>query len=96
MAAIYNYSNSSYLPNCEYFFVFLSVLGVIIGIYLNYYDIYYNNDILNSPSSTKIVRAKRENISNMKIRIIESVFDDLPIEEFPITDIEALHIADCD
>jgi MFS family permease len=49
IAAIYSNSNDQYIPNVEYFFVSLAVLGSAIGVYLNYYD-YQHDSMFNSPS----------------------------------------------
>ena len=54
IAAIYSSSNDHYIPNVEYFFVALAVLGTVVGFYLNYYD-YKNDSIFNSPSKFKEV-----------------------------------------
>jgi MFS family permease len=48
IAAIYTDSNSEYIPNVEIFFVSLAVLGVLVGIYLNIYDLSHNN-VFNAP-----------------------------------------------
>ena len=48
IAAIYNDNGNKYIPNVEFFFIALAVLGLIVGIYLNYYD-YYHNKVFNSP-----------------------------------------------
>ena len=50
VASIFNYSKSRYIPNCEYFFIFVSSAAFIIGIYLNYLDS-KNGNVLNSPSA---------------------------------------------
>lgn len=41
-------SNNNYIPNAEVFFITLAALGVLVGMYLNYYD-YNNNNVFNSP-----------------------------------------------
>jgi MFS family permease len=50
VAAVYQASDNTFIPNVEYFFVGLASLGFIIGIYLNYYD-YYHNKVFNSPGT---------------------------------------------
>ena len=54
IAAIYEDSDSKYIPNVEYFFVSLAVFGTVIGFYLNFYD-YTHNSIFNSPNKFKEV-----------------------------------------
>lgn len=46
VAAIYDSSNDKYIPNVELFFIALAVVGVLVGLYLNYYDV-HNNNIFN-------------------------------------------------
>lgn len=46
VAAIYDSSNDKYIPNVELFFIALAVVGVVVGLYLNYYDV-HNNNIFN-------------------------------------------------
>lgn len=48
VADIYTKSGDAYIPNVEFLFVGLASIGVVVGIYLNYYD-YYNGNVLNSP-----------------------------------------------
>ena len=43
IAQIYMDSNQQYIPNVELFFMFLAIGGVIVGLYLNYYDVHHNN-----------------------------------------------------
>ena len=58
IAYIYSDSNDHYIPNVEYFFVGLAVLGTLVGFYLNYYD-YKNDSIFNSPNKFKeVIEAK--------------------------------------
>ena len=49
IAAIYTDNGDKYIPNVEVFFVVLAWIGVIIGLYLNFYDYNYINSILNVP-----------------------------------------------
>ena len=104
IAAIYNFSDSTYLPNVEYLFIFLAFLGMMIGIYLNYNDYYYDKKILNSSTSisTSLLSSVRthknridsdnnDDLKSMKSRLIVRVFDDSSA-----TDVEALLVSDCD
>lgn len=49
VATIYQKSGDEYIPDCEFFFVSLAVLGVLVGIFLNVYDVNHDN-IFNSPT----------------------------------------------
>jgi hypothetical protein len=60
IASIYSGSNNQYIPNVEYFFVGLAVLGAVIGVYLNYYDSHHDS-LFNSP--TKGDRAQSKDLS---------------------------------
>ena len=96
IATIYNYSNSTYIPNVEYFFIFLALKGVIIGIYLNFNDYYNGNKILNSPSLSLLVKNNKNNINYNEINDMKSgksilimrTYDDLPV-----TDVESIYIS---
>ena len=96
IAAIYNYSNSTYIPNVEYFFIFLALKGVIIGIYLNFNDYYNGNKILNSPSLSLLLKNNKNNINYNEINDMKSgksilimrTYDDLPV-----TDVESIYIS---
>jgi hypothetical protein len=48
IATIYIQSGERYIPNVELFFMCLAAFGMLVGLYLNYYDI-NNNNIFNSP-----------------------------------------------
>lgn len=48
IAALYSSDDNSYIPVAEEFFVSLACLGMLVGLYLNYYD-YHHNNIFNSP-----------------------------------------------
>ena len=48
IAAIYHAADDRFIPNVEMFFVGLNSLGLVFGIYLNYYD-HHHNRVLNSP-----------------------------------------------
>jgi MFS family permease len=43
VASIYMDSNEEYIPNVELLFVGLGAAGVVVGLYLNYYDIYHDH-----------------------------------------------------
>ena len=96
IATIYNYSNSTYIPNVEYFFIFLALKGVIIGIYLNFNDYYNGNKILNSPSLSLLLKNNKNNINYNEINDMKSgksilimrTYDDLPV-----TDVESIYIS---
>jgi hypothetical protein len=49
VAAIYTDSGDRYIPNVELLFALLAVLGTVVGVYMNYYDFYYGDSVLNSP-----------------------------------------------
>ena len=78
--------------------MFLALKGIIIGIYLNYHD----NKILNSSISSTSVSSVRtsqnitdsddcDDLKSMKSRQIASVVDD-----YSVTDVEALDVSDID
>jgi len=48
IAYIYSSHNDSYIPAVETFFVILGIVGVIVGLYINFYDYYYLNSKLNT------------------------------------------------
>lgn len=48
IAQIYTDADNHYIPNVEMFFVGLAAAGTLIGIYLNFYDHFFLNDLLNS------------------------------------------------
>ena len=51
-AAIYSSAGDHYIPNVELLFVSLASLGLVVGIYMNYYDYNYNNSVLNKGLKT--------------------------------------------
>lgn len=61
ISVIVKRSDNNYIPNAEIFFIILAALGVLVGIYLNYYD-YNNNNIFNSPG--KKIDDSEENDDN--------------------------------
>lgn len=48
IASIYSDANNEYIPTVELFFVVLAVAGTLIGVYLNFYDHFFLNDLLNA------------------------------------------------
>lgn len=62
IATIYQDHGNHYIPSVEVFFIALAWGGVIIGLYLNYYDRYYLNGKLNFPrkESPEIEQLRRE------------------------------------
>lgn len=52
IAAIYEATDHTYIPEVELFFVALAVLGFLVGLYLNVYD-YYNGHVFNHPAVDK-------------------------------------------
>lgn len=51
IAQIYSDSDNEYIPNVEVFFVALAIIGTLIGVYLNFYDFFFLNSLLNGGSS---------------------------------------------
>jgi hypothetical protein len=52
VADIYSHSSNRYIPNVEFLFVWLSVVGVIVGVYLNYADSIHAGNVLNRGLNT--------------------------------------------
>jgi MFS family permease len=52
IAAVYNSSDGRFIPNVEVVFMSLATLGVIVGLYMNIYDRYYNKGILNASAAS--------------------------------------------
>jgi hypothetical protein len=48
VATVYQGSGNKFIPNVEYLFIGMAFSGVIVGMYLNYYDFTHGN-VLNSP-----------------------------------------------
>jgi hypothetical protein len=55
IAAIYADNGNKYIPNVELFFIVCAWIGVMIGLYLNFYDYYFINSILNVPKRALVV-----------------------------------------
>ena len=64
LAALFHHSHSRYVPNCEYFFMLLATIGIIIGAMMNYDD-YWNHNILNSGQNSKNNKKNNKNKRNM-------------------------------
>lgn len=67
IAAIYQSNGDQYIPAVEVFFVVCAWLGVVIGLYLNWYDYHYLKSLLNAPKrqpSTRESMSSRPSISN--------------------------------
>jgi len=47
IAAIYTDNGDKYIPSVETFFVLVAAFGVLVGIYLNYYDYFHIESVLN-------------------------------------------------
>jgi hypothetical protein len=50
IAAIYSDTGDKYIPGVEEFFVILAIIGVTVGFYLNVYDFFFFNSLLNKPT----------------------------------------------
>lgn len=49
IAQIYANADNQYIPKVEEFFIGLAILGCVIGVYLNFYDFFFMNHLLNQP-----------------------------------------------
>jgi MFS family permease len=54
IAAIYAGADNQYIPEVEVFFIACAWCGVIIGLYLNYYDYYYMHSLLNGVAKRRL------------------------------------------
>ena len=50
IAFIYADNDKHYIPAVELFFIVVAVIGVLVGLYLNYHDYFHINSKLNDPS----------------------------------------------
>ena len=50
IALIYADNDKHYIPAVELFFIVVAVIGVLVGVYLNYHDYFHINSKLNDPS----------------------------------------------
>jgi hypothetical protein len=79
VAWLYNTSGHRYVPNVELLFVWLGVIGFVVGLYMNYYDINHNS-VLNRGCAAddeyllvgKGNDVELENYSTFEIRSTES------------------------
>mmetsp|Transcript_17246 Transcript_17246/g.28943 ORF Transcript_17246/g.28943 Transcript_17246/m.28943 type:complete len:573 (-) Transcript_17246:326-2044(-) len=55
IAAVYEDNGDKYIPAVETFFVLVAATGVLVGFYLNFYDFFYIDSILNSADNSKTV-----------------------------------------
>ena len=53
IAAIYTDSGDHYVPNAEFLFIGLASVGVLVGLYMNYYDYFYQESLLNCYNQKK-------------------------------------------
>lgn len=51
VAKIASDNNGKYIPSVEVFFISLSVIAFVIGLFLNYHDYYHHDSILNKPTN---------------------------------------------
>lgn len=65
VAAIYSSNGDKYIPKVEGFFVLCAAMGVLIGLYLNYYDYFYMDSILNLPASSAPRKSRAESFSGL-------------------------------
>lgn len=56
VASIYSDSNDKYIPNVEMLFVGLACVGIVVGLYMNFYDVRHDG-LLNKPFQPAIVEA---------------------------------------
>ena len=66
IAAIYEATDHTYIPEVETFFVSLACLGCLVGVYLNYYDA-NNGHIFNNPG--KKIEDPDAEIMNRKMSV---------------------------
>ena len=64
IAAIYADNNDKYIPSVEVFFVIVALVGVLVGIYLNFYDYYYIDSVLNRVHLTPVVVGDEGDMTN--------------------------------
>lgn len=50
IAFIYTDSDKHYIPTVELFFILVAMIGVFVGVFLNYHDYFHINSKLNDPS----------------------------------------------
>jgi MFS family permease len=61
IAAIYSDSDDKYIPNVEFLFISCAVIGLVVGLYLNYYDM-NNGHVLNAATieEDELVKLKKK------------------------------------
>ncbi len=64
IASIYSADDDKYIPDVEVFFVACAWLGVIIGLYLNFYDYNYIGSVLNVPRKSVPAGSKSGSMSS--------------------------------
>ena len=60
IATIFNDSGEEYSPSVEVFFVIVASIGVATGLYLNFYDYFFMNSILNKPQQPLAVTPQKD------------------------------------
>lgn len=80
IASIYSNSGDKYIPNVELFFAIVAMLGTAIGFYLNFYDYFFLNSILNKPTQvtddrTRSRAASISPLMNAEVFITEPTTD---------------------
>ncbi len=73
IAAIYQAAGNNYIPNVEVFFIACGWVGVMIGLYLNYYDYYHINSILNGVNQR---RPSMEELEKHHRSLVNPIHDD--------------------
>lgn len=63
ISTIYSAANDHYIPKVEYFFVSLASLGVLVGLYLNYYDFTHGSVLNGFGKSAKVAGISNTNSS---------------------------------
>jgi MFS family permease len=75
VAYLYQINNDSYLPYAELCFAIFAGLGFLIGCYMNYYDYFYQNHILNGATAefTPLIEetSPRNSVSSHKSLTLE-------------------------
>jgi hypothetical protein len=75
IAASYEATDHTYIPDVEVFFVSLACLGCLVGVYLNYYDATHGN-IFNSPGK-KLEDDANDNMANRKSSVGSFTVNDI-------------------
>lgn len=90
VAQIYLDSNSHYIPNVEILFLILGIIGVLVGIYLNYYDYYYMNSVLNKPYvSEALLQDTKQHQSDDNLLISTEYLQEALVQPVRNTDVQA-------